>query len=84
MFGKEDNQVMQLAFAEHKNMATQPILTNNSHAVRIWDAAKKKDVFWYEEKSTFTLNKKGDLVIKDNSGEQIMTKDEVLKLVASS
>ena len=80
VFNKDDNKVMQLAFAEHKDADANPILTNNSHAVRIWDSAKKKDVFWYDQDSTFSLDKKGNLLIKNDSGQQVMAKEEALRI----
>lgn len=80
LFNKEDGKVMELVFAEHSNPDLEPILANNSNAVRIWDPAKKKDVIWYVEDTTFNVNKNGDLIVKDSSGEKIMDKETVLKL----
>ncbi len=80
VFSKDDDRAMQLAFASHSNPSSHPILTNNSHAVRIWDPVKKKDVFWYEEKATFNLDKNGNLIIKAASGQQVIDKKEVLRM----
>lgn len=81
MFSKDDNQVMELLSAAHKNHSAHPILTNNSHGVRIWDSNRKKDVFWYEESGTFSLDKKGNLVLTEASGQQTpLDKQEALRL----
>lgn len=82
IFSKDDNKVMELAFFPRQNPGLHPILTNNSHAVRVWDSAAKKDVFWYDENKIFNLDKKGDLVIKDIAvGKQVMKKEEVFREV---
>lgn len=80
VFSKEDEKVVQLFFASHKNPALHPILTNNSHAVRIWDSTKKKDVFWYEKDNTFHLDAKGNLVVNEGSNQYTMDKQKVLEL----
>ena len=80
MFGKDDEKVMELFSAPHKNTASHPILTNNSHAVRIWDSVRKKDVFWHEDSATFNLDKKGNLVITQASGSHTVDKKEILEL----
>ena len=80
VFNKDDEKVMELFFAQHKNSSAHPILTNNSHAARIWDSTKKKDVFWHEDSSTFNLDKKGNLVITNSSGSYTLDKKEALEL----
>jgi hypothetical protein len=80
LLSEDDSKVMQLFSAAHKNHTTHPILTNNSHAVRIWDSAKKKDVFWYAESATFNLDKKGNLIMSEASGQRIVDKQEIIRL----
>ncbi len=78
MFDKDDSKAMQLAFSAHKDIDSHPVLTNNSHAVRIWNAKDKKDVFWYDESRTFNLDKKGNLVMRTDSGKETLTQEEAL------
>ena len=80
VFDKDDSKVMSLAFAPHTNVVDHPILTEG-HAARIWSSTKKKDVFWYEEGSTFSLDKNGNLIEKNASGIHVTPKEEVLKMV---
>ncbi len=76
VFNNNDASVFQLALSPHQNAKSQPILTNHSNAVRIWNANENKDVLWYEKNTVFNTDKNGNLL----AGEHIMEKNSVIKM----
>ena len=80
IFSKNDLKVMELALASHTNPNSEPILTNDSSGVRVWDPEQKKDVFLHVQGSIFNLDKDGNLVEKNSAGETVTEKEKVLKI----
>jgi hypothetical protein len=79
---EKENKEMLLTFAEHKNLRSHPVLANGGHAVRVWDKNERKDVFFYNKNETNELDPKGNLIIKNASGEQVtIDKKDALKVL---
>ncbi len=80
MFDKNDKD-MGLVLTTHRDVAAHPILANGSHGVRVWDAAKKKDIFIYAKDTTFTTEKKGRLVAEYADGSKdSFTQAELIRM----